>query len=179
MTFRRLAVSLLSVCALFACSDDDAIVALNVSASTNVPVVDQIHVTITQGSRKLVYNFKPPVEEAKDDGEPSIQDSFFERITLPDGFVDENALVQVEALHAGGVPFDPPLTDETTVRIEEDGVVAAYVKLEIPMPEPEPEPEPGAGGQGGAAGATSEGGAAGAVVSEGGAPADAAAGAGG
>jgi hypothetical protein len=176
MTFRRFAVSLFSVCSLLACSDDDSIVALNVTAGADVPVVDQIHVTITQGSRKLVYDFKPPVEEAKDEGAASIKDTFFERITLPDGFEDQDALVQVEALQAGRTPFDPPLTDETTVHIEENGVVAAYVKLELPMMEPEP--EPAAGGAGGEAGATSESGASGAA-GQGGAPADAAAGAGG
>ena len=178
MTFRRLAVSLVSVCALFACSDDDAVVALNVSAGAEVPVVDQHHVTITQGSHKLVYDFTPPVEAAKEGGEPTIQDSFFERITLPDDFDDEDALVQVEALHTGGAPFDPPLSDETTVRIEENGVVAAYVKLALPAVVT---PEPGAGGAGGAGGdvgGATDGGAGGALT-QGGAPADAAAGAGG
>lgn len=181
MTFRRFAVSLLSVCALLvACSDDDAIVALNVTAGADVPVVDQLHVTITQGSRKFVYDFKPPVEEGAEGAEPSIQNSFFERITLPDEFDDEDALVQVEARMAGGAPFEPALTDETTVRIEESGVVAAYVKLEFPMPEPEPEPgAAGAGGAGGEAGSTNEGGAGGGDPNRGGAPADAIAGAGG
>jgi hypothetical protein len=173
MTFRRFAVSLFSVCSLLACSDDAPIVALNVTAGANVPVVDKLHVTITQGSRKFVYDFKPPIEAATGDGEPSIQNSFFERITLPDGFVDQNAVVHVEALRQGGAPFEPALTDETTVKIEEDGVVAAYVDLELPMTEPEPEPEPAAGGAGGA---TSEGGAGGAAA-QGGAAADAAAGA--
>jgi len=182
MTFRRFAVSLFSVCSLLACSDDDSIVALNVTAGADVPVVDQLHVTITQGSRKLVYDFKPPVDEATDDAKASIKDSFFERITLPDDFEDRDALVQVEALQAGRTPFDPPLTDETTVHIEENGVVAAYVKLELPMMEPEP--EPGAGGAAGAAGASGEAGAtneggAGGAAGQGGAPADAAAGAGG
>jgi hypothetical protein len=177
MTFRRFAVSLLSVCSLFACSDDDAVVALNVTAGADVPVVDQLHVTITQGSRKFVYDFKPPVQAATEETEASIQDTFFERITLPESFEDQNALIQVEARQSGGAPFDPPLTDETTVRIEENGVVAAYVKLELPMPEPEPEPS-GEGGAGGAAGATSEGGAGSGAI-QGGAPADAAAGAGG
>jgi hypothetical protein len=179
MTFRRFAVSLFSVCSLLACSDDDSIVALNVTAGADVPVVAQLHVTITQGSRKLVYDFKPPVEPAMGEGAPSIKDSFFERITLPDDFEDQDALVEVEALQGDRAPFDPPLTDETTVRIEENGVVAAYVKLELPKMDPEP--EPGAGGAAGASGdggATSEGGAGG-TASEGGAPADAAAGAGG
>jgi hypothetical protein len=186
MTFRRFAVSLLAVCSLFACSDDDSIVALNVTAGADVPVVEKLHVTITQGSRKFVYDFKPPVEAATADAEASIQNSFFERITLPESFTDQDALVQVEALKSGGAPFDPALTDETTVHIEENGVVAAYVKLELPVTDPEPEPAAGGaggaggetGGAGGETGATSEGGASGAE-SQGGAAADAAAGAGG
>jgi len=97
MPFRRLAVSLVCACSLFACSDDDTIVALNVTAGADVPVVDQLHVTITQGSRKFVYDFKPPIDEATEDAPASIKDVFFERITLPDDFVDEDAVIQVEA----------------------------------------------------------------------------------
>jgi len=179
MPLRRLAVSLVCACSLLACSDDDTIIALNVSAAADVPVIDQLHVTITQGSRKFVYDFKPPVEAAKDDAEASIQDTFFERITLPDSFDNEDASVQVEARKASGAPFEPALADETTVRIEENGVVAAYVKLALPMTPPQPA-EGGAGGASGEAGASNEGGAGGAASpSQGGAPADAAAGAGG
>src|SRR4051812_16334217 len=110
MTIRRFAVSLVSVCALLACSDEDSVVALNVTAGPEVPVVAQIHVTITQGSHKFVYDFTPPIEPAKGDAGPSIENSFFERITLPGEFEDEQARVQVDALQAGAVPFTPPLT---------------------------------------------------------------------
>lgn len=165
MTFRRLAVSLVSVCALLACSGEDAVVALNVTASDNVPVVQQLHVTITQGSRRLVHDFEPPTESGKEDAGPSIQNSFFERITLPDSFEDGEALLHVEALQAGAVPFTPPLTSETTVDIDDNGAVAAYVTLAFPAALPEPEPgDGGAGGQGGASdsgGSPSEGGAGG------------------
>ena len=160
MTFRRFAVSLVS-CALLACSNEDAVVALNVTAGADVPVVDRLHVTISQGSRKFVHDFKPPTEDGMGDAGPSIQNSFFERITVPESFTDENALVRVEALQTGGKPFDPPLTDETTIRIEEDGVVAAYVKLAFPMAPPLPPDTSGEGGAGGEGGAPSEGGAAG------------------
>jgi hypothetical protein len=168
MTFRRLAVSLVSVCALLACSDGAAVVALNVTAGADVPVVDQLHVTVTQGSRKFVYDFTPPIEAAKGDAGPSIQNSFFERITLPESFDNEDARVQVDALRAGALPFEPPLTSETTVRIEEHGAVAAYVTLALPpVPPPDLGGDAGAGGEGGAggndslAGAPSEGGAGG------------------
>jgi hypothetical protein len=161
MTFRRLAVSLVSVCALVACSDEEAIIALNVKAGADVPVVNQLHVTITQGSREYVHDFAPPTEKGTAGAGPSIQDSFFERITLPESFIAADAVVQVEARRAGGAPFDPPLTDRTTVRIEEDGVVAAYVELKFPtvvQPPPNVGGEAGAGGEGGSA---SEGGAGG------------------
>jgi hypothetical protein len=154
MTFRRFTVSLVSVWALLACSDEEAVVALNVTAGADVPVVDQLHVTITQGSRRFVYDFTPPIEPAMGDAGPSIQNSFFERITLPDGFDDQEALVHVDALQAGAEPFDPPLASETSVRIEEHGAVAAYVTLAFPPAPPVPDPggEAGAGGEGGGAG---------------------------
>jgi hypothetical protein len=166
MTFRRLAVSLVSVCVLLACSDDDAVVALNVTAADNVPVVDRLHVTITQGSRRLVHDFTPPVETGMAGAGPSIKNGFFERITLPEDFDDADALVHVEALQAGAVPFEPALTSETTVPIEEDGAVAAYVTLAFPAPLPAPDAgvQAGAGGEAGAgdaSGAPSGGGAGG------------------
>jgi len=117
MTFRRFAVSLISVCALLACSDEASIVALNVTAGADVPVVDQLHVTFTQASHKFDYEFSPPTEPGMGDAGPSIQDSFFQRITLPDDFDDEDVLIQVEALQAGGVPYTPPLSSETTVSV--------------------------------------------------------------
>jgi hypothetical protein len=174
MTFRRFAVSLVPVCALFACSNEDAIISLNVTAGADVPVVDQLHVTITQGSRQVVHDFKPPTEAGMGDAGPSIQDSFFERITLPESFTDQDAVVRVEARKAGGAAFTPPLTDETTVRIEEDGVVAAYVKLELPAVVPPPEGgAAGEGGAGGDGGAGAEGGTAGARAEGGTGPAEA------
>jgi hypothetical protein len=176
MTFRRFAVSLVPVCLLLACSNDDAVIALNVSAGSDVPVVDQLHVTVTQGSRNFVYDFKPPTEKGMGDAGPSIQDSFFERITLPESFTEDEALVHVEALRAAGVPFNPPLSDETKVRIEEHGVVAAFVSLKLPSPPPPvmggdggAAGAAGAGGEAGEAGAKNEGGAGGEPATEGGA----------
>ena len=138
MTFRRVIVSLAAVWALSACSNDDTIVALNVSATDAVPVVDQLHVTFTQGSRRHVYDFAPPTETPGGDDPPpaSIQNSFFERITLPDGWDEKSTLITVEAQQADGSPFDPPLGDETTVTMEANGVVAAYIRLDIPAEPP-------------------------------------------
>lgn len=150
MTFRRLAVSLASVCALLACADQAAVVALNVTAAADVPVVAQLHVTITQGSRQFVYDFAPPIEAGEGDAGPSIQHSFFERITLPKDFDDQAARVLVEALQAGAVPFSPPLSSETSVRIAADGAVAAYVTLAFPpLPPPAPSGDAGAAGESG------------------------------
>jgi len=157
MTFRRLGVALLFVCPVFACSNDDSIISLNVTAGADVPVVDQLHVTVTQGSRRFVYDFAPPTEPGMGDAGPSIQNSFFHRITLPGDFRGDDALLHVEAQHAGGTPFNPPLADEKTVHIEEHGVVAAFVTLEFPSAKP---PGMGEGGAGGEAGAGAEGGAA-------------------
>ena len=150
MTFRRFAVSLASVCALVACADEAAIVALNVTADADLPVVAQLHVTITQGARKFVYDFTPPIQAAEGDAGPTIQHSFFERITLPGDFDARAARVLVEALQAGAIPFTPPLTSETTIRIEADGAVAAYVTLAFPLPPPpDLTGDAGAGSEGG------------------------------
>ena len=150
MTFRRVVVSLAAVWALSACSSGDTIVALNVTATDAVPVVEQLHVTITQGSRRHVRDFAPPIETPTGDDAPppSIKNSFFERITLPDGWTEAPALIRVEAQQADGSPLEPPLSDETTVTLRPDGVVAAYIDLDIPAEMPSG--EGGAGGAGGA-----------------------------
>ena len=162
MTFRRVVVSLAAVWALSACSTGDTIVALNVTATDAVPVVEQLHVTITQGSRRHVQDFAPPTETPTGDDAPapSIKNSFFERLTLPEGWAEEATLIRVEAQQADGSPLDPPLSDEATVTLQPDGVVAAYIQLDIPAEMP--------GGEGGAGGAGAEGGAGGEVA--GGAP---------
>jgi hypothetical protein len=182
MTFRRVLVSLAAVWALSACSDGDTIVALNVTATDAVPVVEQLHVTITQGSRRHVQDFAPPIETptGEDAPPPSIKNSFFERITLPDGWAEEPALIRVEAQQADGSPLEPPLSDETTVTVQPDGAVAAYIELDIPAEVPTG--EGGAGGEA-AGGAPGLGGAGAASAGEAGlggaAGADALAGAGG
>jgi hypothetical protein len=155
MTFRRVLVSLAAVCALSACSNGDTIVALNVTATDAVPMVEQLHVTITQGSRRHVQDFAPPTETptGEDAPPPSIKNSFFQRLTLPDGWAEEPALIKVEAQHSDGSPFEPPLSDETTVTLRPEGVVAAYIELNIPAEEPS-----NAGGAGGAGGAGASGG---------------------
>ena len=186
MSLRHVFVSL-SVACLAACSSGDTIVSLNVTATDRVPVVERLHVTFKQGSHSYVHDFTPP-KETSDDEVDSIKNGFFERITLPGDWNEAAAKITVEAFQKGGSPFDPALTDETTVTLQPEGVVAAYVKLDIP----EPPPVGGAGGEAaggasGAGGAPGEGGAsptggvpndAGGTPGEGGA-AGAAAGAGG
>lgn len=163
MTFRRLGVSLLSVCALVACTSDDTVVALNVTSGDEIPVVDILHVTVTQGTRRYVHDFAPPIETptGENAAPPSIRNQFFERMTLPDSF-EGAAVLRVEAQHLGGVAFVPPLSDETTITIEPNEVVAAYVKLGVPMTPVDP--AMGAAGAAGADGidAAGAGGAAGA-----------------
>ena len=152
MSLRHVFVSL-SIACLGACSSGDTIVSLNVTATDRVPVVERLHVTFKQGSRSYVHDFAPPKETSGDDVE-SIKNGFFQRITLPGDWDEAAAKISVEAFQKGGDSFDPALTDETTVTLQPEGVVAAYVKLDIP----EPPPMGGAGGEG-AGGASSEGGA--------------------
>lgn len=160
MTFRHVFVSLAVTC-LVACSSDDTIVSLNVTATDRVPVVERMQVTFKQGSRSFVYDFAPPEDNATEETPASIKNSFFQRITLPGDWDEAEAKISVEAFGEGDDSFDPPLVDDTTAKIEPEGVVAAYVELDIP----EPPPVGGAGGEG-AGGAPSDGGA----PAEGGAP---------
>lgn len=190
MTFRHVLVSLAVTC-LCACSSDDTIVSLNVAATDRVPVVERMQVTFKQGSRSYEYKFAPPKDTNEEDPEfvPSIQNSFYQRITLPGDWDESAALVSVEAFQEGGGKFAPPLVDETEITLRPNGVVAAYVRLDIA--EEPPPPMGGAGGQGGAggeggapageAGATGEGGtpSAGGAPSDGGVPSVGGAGAGG
>lgn len=170
MTFRHVWVSLAALTFVAACSSDDTIVSLNVSATDRVPAVESLKVTFTQGSRKLVRDFEPPTDESSppEGEEPvvSIKNSFFERLTLPDDWEEADAKLMVEAFQVGGEPFDPPLVDETTVSILPNKAVAAYVELDIPE-EPPPVSEGGAGGAGGA-GAGGDGNGAGGVGDTGG-----------
>lgn len=154
MTFRRVIVSLAAVSGLAACSGGDTIVSLNVSATDAVPVVDELRVTITQGSREHVARFAPPIEKPTGDDAPppSIKNSFFERITLPGDWEKAEATLEVVASDEDGDAFVPALGDETTITIRPEGVVAAYVTLDIPPPS-----EGGAGGDDGAGGAPSAG----------------------
>ena len=166
MTFRHVLVSLAVTC-LCACSSDDTIVSLNVTATDRVPAVEHLQVTFKQGSHTYAYAFAPPEEtSAEPDSVKSIKNSFFQRITLPGDWDEANATVSVEALQEGDAKFAPPLVDETQVTIRPNGVVAAFVKLDIP--EAPPPPMGGAGGEGG----VGAGGSAGAPASEGGAPGD-------
>jgi hypothetical protein len=151
MTFRHVLVSLAAVSGLAACSGGDTIVSLNVSATDAVPVVGELSVTITQGSREHVARFAPPTETPTGDDPPppSIKNNFFERIKLPDGWEDAEATIDVVASDEDGDPFNPALGAETKVKIRPEGVVAAYVSLDIPAP--------GTGGSGGAGGAPAGG----------------------
>lgn len=151
MTFRHVWVSLAALSFVAACSSDDTIVALNVAATDRVPAVKQLQLTLTQGSHKLVRELTPPSEKSNppEGEEPitSIKNSFFERITLPGDWDEADAKLVVELFNEDGERFDPPLVDETTVKIQPNAVVAAYVDFDIPE-EPPPGGEGGAGGAG-------------------------------
>jgi uncharacterized membrane protein YgcG len=173
MTFRHVWVSLAALTFVPACSSDETIVTLNVTATDRVPAVERLQVTFTQGSRKLVRDFEPPSETSSppegEEPQTSIKNSFFKRLSLPDDWQEADAKVLVEAFDENGERFDPPLVDETTVGVLPNEVVAAYVQLDIPE---EPPPTGGEGGAGGAGGeSSSAGGGAGGAGAAGGADA--------
>jgi len=146
---------------LLACSEDDTIVALNVTSSTDVGEVSRLNVKLTQGETEFVYDIEdPPHDDA--DGMAGdairIKDRFYERITLPDSFKTGSTRIDVEAYDAGG---SLTLTAAPVfVKVREQETVAATVAFDRPdAPEPPPPPpEGGAGGMAGDAGAPSTGG---------------------
>ena len=149
MTLRHAFVSFVAVMGLSACSDDDTIVSLNVTATDAVPVIDTLRVTISQGSHEYVAEFAPPIETpTAPDGQqappPSIKNSFFQRLTLPGDWSEADATVAVQAVQSSGAPYTPNFADQTVAVIQPEGVVAAYVKLDVPAV-----PPPGDGGAGG------------------------------
>jgi hypothetical protein len=119
-------VSLAATSALPACSTSDTIVALNVTATDAVGEVEHLSVTITQeGQDRFTEEFDPP-SEVTDDGGMNIENSFYERIELPDGWDEGSATVAVTAVDRDGAQV---AADETIVEIQPQGAVAAYVLL--------------------------------------------------
>ena|SRR5688572_10377800 len=120
--------------ALFAlatgCSSSDTIVALNVEFKAPIAGLSTLQVTIAQpGLSPNVTSITPPTDPG--DAGPKIRDKFFERITLPDGWAEVVATIQVDAKNAAGTTLE---TQKTSAQIVEAGAVAAFVTFGAPPP---------------------------------------------
>lgn len=156
--FRGVVVAALAgVASLPACSSEDTIVALTVNSTDEVGTVEALKITITQaGQSPVVKTIDPParrVDAAAGAGGATIeviQSSFYDRVTLPESWEEEDATIQVDVTNAAGKSF----TASTTVRIVEEGAVAARVQLGSPPPTGGGEGGSGGGGGTGGTGGT-------------------------
>jgi len=131
------------------CEQLDTTVAVNISSTDDVGVVGALNLTISQGANVFATTLTPPVQTEKIvseemEGMPattstvySIENDFFERITLDESWSEEEAIVSVSASDDRGQSF----ADTATIEIVHNGAVAAFVELALPDPEAE-----GAGG---------------------------------
>lgn len=127
---RMAALALLfGMAALSACSSDGkTVVALTINSDDTVGVVDHIVVTASGANKAPVPTTIMPK------GQPDsgvIIPSFYTRIELP-GWTGDVEL-KVEAFSAAGTVI---ATKTTTVKLEENGAVAARVSLTTKPPEP-------------------------------------------
>src|SRR5256885_1418102 len=115
------------------CSSEDTVVALNVEFKTPLEGLSTLQVTIAQpGQAPNVSSITPPTDPT--DAGPKIKAKFFERITLPDGWQEEPATIQVDAKSASGSTLESQMT---TAGIVEHGAVAAFVTFGQPPPPPD------------------------------------------
>ena len=120
--------------ALFAfatgCSSSDTVVALNVEFKAPIAGLSTLQVTIAQpGQAPNVTSITPPTDPS--DAGPKVRDKFYERITLPEGWPEAVAAIQVDAKNAGGSTLE---TQKTAAEIVENGAVAAFVTFGAPPP---------------------------------------------
>jgi hypothetical protein len=123
----------LAVASLCACSSGDTILALNVSSSDDVGLVNELRVTVTQeGNAPIRQTFAPPLKELEKDAGRVIQPQFYRRIELPESWDEAPAEVAVQAISPNGAA---PLSASTTTKIKPGAAVAAFVELERPKPD--------------------------------------------
>jgi hypothetical protein len=131
---RRMRVSFLLAAAFLAtsgCSKDDTVVAVNLNFAMQIPGVTSLSVVITQPGQTPVTASLTP-QTVPIDGGMKIKEMYFERITLPEGWGDGQALLHVDAKGAGGTTL---ASNETTFDVRENGVVAANITLPKPVPD--------------------------------------------
>jgi hypothetical protein len=113
------------------CSNDETIVAVNVTFKMQIAGVTSLVATITQPGQTPVSASITPATEPIDGG-TKIKDMFFERLTLPSTWGNGPALLHVDAKTSAGATV---ASDETTFDVREDGVVAANITLPPPVPD--------------------------------------------
>jgi hypothetical protein len=128
------------VCILSGCASDDTILVLNVDAKGEIGLIERLSVTVTQqGSAPFDLSFTPPTKPVAD-ASPVLDEDFFRRITLPDGFERGIATVELEGSNEAGKRF----TESAEVLIHPGEATAVFVELqgeEMAMPAPPPSEE--------------------------------------
>jgi hypothetical protein len=153
MHFPRVALGALLTAGLMAlaCSEEDTIVAVNVSSSKDVGYVTLLRVTITQsGQTPVQAEFGPgnTVDvEAGAGGDKAITASVDYRITLPSGWGEGKTTVELESVNAQGQNDLAGKPQTIDLKPEETTAVFFDLKREVEMP-----PAGGAGGAGGGGG---------------------------
>jgi hypothetical protein len=117
--------------AVYGCSTDDTVVAVNFDFAMQLPGVTSLSVTITQPGQAPVTASLTP-QTVPIDGGTKLKEMYFERITLPESWGDGQALLHVDAKDAGGTTL---ASNEATFDVRENGVVAANITLPKPLPD--------------------------------------------
>lgn len=133
MTFGRSLILASLLCAPVAgCSDNDTILALNVTLKPTATSARTLAVSITQPGQSAVDTTVTIATKETDAGVVLKSDKFFERITLPEGYTDAEASVRVVAKDMAGAEVG---TATATVAVRPAEAVAGFVTIgEDPPP---------------------------------------------
>jgi hypothetical protein len=132
-----LLLSLACACAgaalLSSCSDQDTVLALNVTLRQSASSARTLEVSVTQPGQSAVATTVTIATKATDAGTVLKSDKFFERIILPEGYSESEASVTVVAKDAAGADVG---TGTATVSVLPAEAFAGYVTLGEDPPPP-------------------------------------------
>lgn len=140
---------------VLACSDNDTIVALNVTADrAYVGEAKLLRVVFSQEGQAPVSEEFPPPNSPVEGGGQQIEADVDRRIPLPDSWGEQETTVVVTAISPANT--ETATSEPVKFVLHPNETTAAFVDLKAP-PEPPPPPAGGNGGAGGSAGDGSAG----------------------
>ena len=133
MTFGRSLILASLLCApVLGCSDDETILALNVTLKPTATRARTLAVSITQPGQTALDTTVTIATKETDAGTVLKNDKFFERITLPASYTDAEASVKVVAKDMSGAEVG---SATATVGVRPAEAVAGFVTIgEDPPP---------------------------------------------